>query len=87
MSETVKVPAGTFENCLKTKETTPLEPDTTEYKLYAKGIGLIVDSGLKLVKSGKNIEARADRQKKANAATRNGAATWGWPCRIAGRSR
>ena len=62
VSERVKVPAGTFENCLKTKETTPLEPDSTEYKLYAKGIGLIVDAGLKLVKSGKNIEPRAARK-------------------------
>ena len=35
---------------MKTKETTPLEPDNTEYKLYAPGVGLIKDSALELVK-------------------------------------
>ncbi|MEA2733662.1 MAG: hypothetical protein QOE14_113 [Humisphaera sp.] len=58
-SEQVTAPAGEFKDCLKTKETTPLEPDDTEYKLYAKGVGLIVDAGLKLVKHGENIEPRA----------------------------
>ena len=51
ISETVKTPAGSFKNCLKTKETTPLEPGT-EYKLYAPGIGLVQDGKLKLVKHG-----------------------------------
>ena len=59
MSETVKVPAGTFEKCLKARETTPIEKGTG-YKIYAPGIGLIVDGGLKLVKQGMRIEPRAD---------------------------
>ena len=46
---TFKGPAGMFENCLKTKETTPLESGT-EYKLYAPGIGLVQDGEMKLVK-------------------------------------
>jgi hypothetical protein len=50
MSEKVTVPAGTFENCLKIEETSPLEPDSKEQKLYASGVGLLVDGGLKLVK-------------------------------------
>jgi hypothetical protein len=50
-SETVKTPAGVFKNCLKTRETTPVEPGT-EYKLYAPGIGLVQDGKLKLVKHG-----------------------------------
>jgi len=41
--------AGSFDRCVKTKETTPLEPSDTEYKLYAPGVGLLVDGGLKLV--------------------------------------
>ena len=49
--ETVKTPAGVFQNCLKTKETTPLEPGM-EYKLYAPEIGLVQDGKLKLVKHG-----------------------------------
>jgi len=57
-TEKVTTPAGEFENCLKTLETTPLEPDEKEYKLYAKGVGLIVDANLKLVKYGKNVEPR-----------------------------
>jgi hypothetical protein len=36
---TADVPFGMFENCLKTEDTTPLEPDLVENKLYAKGVG------------------------------------------------
>lgn len=51
-SAVVKAPAGKFKNCLKVKETTPLEPDNEEFKLYAPGIGLVQDGELKLVKHG-----------------------------------
>ncbi|MCI0487162.1 MAG: hypothetical protein L0229_11245 [Blastocatellia bacterium] len=53
LSETVKTPAGEFRNCLKVEETTPLEPGKKEYKYYARGIGLLQDGSLKLVKYGK----------------------------------
>lgn len=53
VSETVKVPAGTFERCLKTEETTPLEPGNRENKLHAPDVGLLTDGDLKLVKFGK----------------------------------
>lgn len=52
LSETVVTPAGTFKNCLKTEDTTPLEPLVKEYKYYAPGIGLVEEAGLKLVKYG-----------------------------------
>jgi hypothetical protein len=39
VTETVKVPAGTFRDALKTSDTTPLEPDVEEQKSYAKGVG------------------------------------------------
>ena len=42
-------PAGTFERCLRTKETTPLEAFVKEYKLYAPGVGLIRDGSLALI--------------------------------------
>jgi hypothetical protein len=42
LSQTVHVPAGTFHNCLKSKETTPLEPDLLEYKFYAPGVGNVL---------------------------------------------
>ncbi len=52
LTETVKTPAGAFEDCLKTEETTPLEPGVKEYKYYARGVGLVQDGDLKLVKHG-----------------------------------
>jgi hypothetical protein len=53
MTETVKTSAGEFKDCLKTEETTPLERGEKEYKFYARGIGLVQDGSLKLVKYGK----------------------------------
>lgn len=49
LREVLETPAGTFEHVLKAVETTPLEPNAKELKLYAPGIGLIQDSTLKLV--------------------------------------
>lgn len=53
-SETLKTPSGTFPDCVKTEETTPLEPGVKEYKLYAKGIGIVQDGDLLLTKYGKS---------------------------------
>ena len=41
--------AGTFERCVKSKETTPLEILAREYKVYAPGVGLVKDGDLELV--------------------------------------
>jgi hypothetical protein len=49
LSQTANVPAGRFQNVLKTEETTPLEPDELENKFYAPGVGLIMEEELKLV--------------------------------------
>lgn len=49
VDETVATPAGRFEHCLKTLETTPLEKLSREYKVYAPGVGLIQDGDLTLV--------------------------------------
>jgi len=49
VSETVKVPAGTFKNCLKTSESSSLESGV-EDKLFAPGVGLLKDGGFKLTK-------------------------------------
>jgi len=51
-SESLKTIAGEFHDCVKTEETTPLEPGVTEYKIYAKGIGIIQDGNLVLTKYG-----------------------------------
>jgi hypothetical protein len=45
-------PAGKFVNCLKTEETTPIEPKEKEFKIYAPGVGLIKDEDSVLVKYG-----------------------------------
>lgn len=52
LNETLTTPGGTFTNCLKTKESTPLEPGIKEYKMYAPDVGIILDGSLKLVKYG-----------------------------------
>ena len=52
LRESVKTPAGTFKNCIKTEETSPVEPGTKEYKQYAPGVGIVQDDETKLVKYG-----------------------------------
>lgn len=49
VTEQLTTPAGSFTRCLRTKETTPLEPLAREYKMYAPGVGLIKDGDLELV--------------------------------------
>jgi len=49
-NEIVSTPAGIFVRCVKTEETTPLEPQSKEYKYYAPQVGLIQDGKLKLVR-------------------------------------
>jgi len=38
-SESVTVPSGSYQNCLKIREWSPLEPGVSEYKYYAPGVG------------------------------------------------
>ena len=52
LDDRVKTPAGTFSNCMKTKEGTALDPAEQEFKIYAPGIGLIQDANLLLTKYG-----------------------------------
>lgn len=47
LDATVATPAGTFERCLETKETTPLERGKS-IKAYAPGVGLVRDDDLLL---------------------------------------
>jgi len=42
LTESATVPYGSFTNCLKTEETSPLEPDALENKYYAAGIGQVL---------------------------------------------
>ena len=47
-AESIHVPAGAFQDALKVRETTPLEPGVAD-KYYARGIGLVIDGDLALV--------------------------------------
>jgi hypothetical protein len=49
LTEKVTTRAGAFDRCVKSKETTPLEPLAREYKIYAPGVGLVKDGDLELV--------------------------------------
>lgn len=42
LTEAVTVPAGSFSNCLKSQETTPLETDLLEHKFFAPGVGNVL---------------------------------------------
>jgi len=50
LNGTVKTLAGKFGNCLEVKESSPLDPNVTEYKFYAPGAELVYDNGSSLVK-------------------------------------
>jgi len=49
LSVDVSTPAGNFEDCLRTKETTTLEPGSVSTKKYCPGVGLVQDGDLRLV--------------------------------------
>jgi hypothetical protein len=49
MDVTAEVEAGTFEDCLEVWETTPLDPDELSVKVYAPGVGLVIDDVTELV--------------------------------------
>ncbi len=53
LTATVETPAGKYEACVKTEETTPLEPGVREYKIFAPGVGLVQDGSLRLVGVGR----------------------------------
>ena len=42
LREQAEVPAGHFRRVLLTRDVNPLEPRVLEYKLYARGVGLVL---------------------------------------------
>jgi hypothetical protein len=42
------LPAGTFKGCIKTIETSPLEPGSESIKFYCPGVGMVIDNDLEL---------------------------------------
>jgi hypothetical protein len=43
LDDQVEVPAGHYKRAILTREWTPLEPDVLEYKLYARGVGVVLE--------------------------------------------
>jgi len=41
LNESITVPFGSYENCLRTKDWNPLDMETIEEKYYAQGIGVV----------------------------------------------
>lgn len=52
LTDTCKTAAGTFDRCMKVKETSGMDAKKLEYKYYAPQIGLVRDEKLRLVKYG-----------------------------------
>jgi hypothetical protein len=46
LDETVTIGLGTFDHCVKTEETSGLEPDAKEWKWYAPGVGMVLNVDL-----------------------------------------
>ena len=46
LDESVKVPFGSFDNCLKTTESSGVEPGAVEFKFYAPGVGVVFDNDI-----------------------------------------
>jgi len=53
LGEKVTVPYGTFENCLKTRDWSQIDPDLNEYKYYSPEIGVVLEI---VVDSGERVE-------------------------------
>jgi len=49
MGEEIAVPFGTFSDTLRTEDTDVLDPDSSNNKIYSRGLGNIVDDELELV--------------------------------------
>ncbi|MFN8524485.1 MAG: hypothetical protein U0821_15415 [Chloroflexota bacterium] len=54
ISEVVQTPAGRFDRVVKTEDTSGLNPNERGNKYYARGVGLVQDGALKLVRHGQH---------------------------------
>jgi len=45
-NESITVPFGSFTGCLRTRNTTPLEPDVIEEKVYCPGVGVVFEADI-----------------------------------------
>ncbi len=52
LDDTLKTPAGSYQNCLRIREGSGLNPEEHEFKTYAPDIGLVQDENLLLTRYG-----------------------------------
>jgi hypothetical protein len=45
LNATVTLASGATYDCVQTRDSTPLDPDAVEFKFYAAGVGLVLESG------------------------------------------
>ncbi len=55
---TVTTPVGTFHNCIKVLEVTPIDPDDVVTKVYAPGVGMVLEIDLNTGERLELIEVR-----------------------------
>lgn len=60
--ETVEVPAGTFEDTIRTVDRDPLSGAAGETKVYAAGVGVIVDGSLELVECSRCVSMASENR-------------------------
>jgi uncharacterized membrane protein YkoI len=61
--ESVRVPYGSFTDCLKTRDCTPLEPDADEYKYYSPEVGgVVLEVGVQTGERVELIEIKSDTE-------------------------
>jgi hypothetical protein len=46
VNESIQVPYGSFSGCLRTRNTTPLEPEVVEEKVYCPGVGSVFEEDI-----------------------------------------
>jgi hypothetical protein len=49
LTASADVPAGSYEGCIQTLETTPLEPEAEDIKVFCPGVGIVNDNGAVLI--------------------------------------
>jgi len=79
LAETVVLECGTTYTCLKTRDWNPLETDSTEFKYYAPGVGLVMS---KDATGGSRAERRGTFDDTAASLPDLGAATFSNPTQI-----
>ena len=61
LDQTVTVPYGRFENCVMTKDFTPIEPDVEENKFYASGVGVVLEIDVESGERAELVDVRTDQ--------------------------